>query len=248
MQGRARCGAVAGGDGSALRRANISCLLQTCWRGIFVSVSAISLLLCLLCAAFWLCSARNSVGCSFYRNADEYRLQCVGGRFSLMADHNDARQYYLPANQKFLWSCIPVSETEIQASRKMFESRKLSFEGVALPLGYWWGSFPRDSFDYSEKPSRVVVGPIWPLLLFTSGFPLTWTHFFLRRRRSRSRRTRGLCRSCGFDLRASTERCPECGVSLEQTEQSAVTTPAKQSGTMNSEVEPAATRVLNSDA
>ncbi len=50
--------------------------------------------------------------------------------------------------------------------------------------------------------------PYWFLTLLTLILPAAW----LRRRRTARRRARaGCCRACGYDLRATPERCPECG-------------------------------------
>lgn len=56
-------------------------------------------------------------------------------------------------------------------------------------------------------PTGFVLTSILPLLAAVS-----WIMFLLRRQH-RSRR--GLCPTCGYDLRASKDRCPECGEPIQ---------------------------------
>lgn len=50
--------------------------------------------------------------------------------------------------------------------------------------------------------------PPWLVCLLFSLLPTLW---LVHRRRARKARQAGLCSGCGYDLRASPERCPECG-------------------------------------
>jgi len=54
----------------------------------------------------------------------------------------------------------------------------------------------------------VVCVPAWAPLFVTAALPALWLH---RRRRRTRRRARNLCPACGYDLRATPDRCPECG-------------------------------------
>ena len=49
----------------------------------------------------------------------------------------------------------------------------------------------------------------WWLLLAIAGGPCLW--WFDKAQRRAWRLTQALCLQCGYDLRASPERCPECG-------------------------------------
>jgi hypothetical protein len=76
--------------------------------------------------------------------------------------------------------------------------------------GFW---YLRDS-DHSNSRVWNVSVPLWFLVCLSAVLPM------LRALR-RKRKLPGLCPACGYDLRASPERCPECGrVSSEGAEKS----------------------------
>ena len=61
--------------------------------------------------------------------------------------------------------------------------------------------------------THVWVVPLWPIILLTMILPAWWTARFIRARR----RDRAFCCAhCGYDLRASPDRCPECGATVPQ--------------------------------
>lgn len=57
-------------------------------------------------------------------------------------------------------------------------------------------------------PRYGVIFPHWAALLPATVVPAGW---LVRHRNRQRRRGRGLCPGCGYDLRATPERCPECG-------------------------------------
>ena len=64
-----------------------------------------------------------------------------------------------------------------------------------------WRSVPAGRFVVVAVPHVLVV-------VLTAAGPLWW---LARARRQRRRNRDGLCRACGYDIRATPGRCPECG-------------------------------------
>jgi hypothetical protein len=71
-------------------------------------------------------------------------------------------------------------------------------------------------FDYRDVPIHPpllqtywsLTVPYWLLVLIAVPLPAAWR---VRRARVRRRLSSGQCLHCGYDLRATPERCPECG-------------------------------------
>ena len=76
--------------------------------------------------------------------------------------------------------------------------------------GFWWCTM--------RNPREILIAeaviPFWAIALATAVLPLGRT---IRGVWSRTRALRqesiGRCPTCGYDLRASPDRCPECGTS-----------------------------------
>ena len=72
--------------------------------------------------------------------------------------------------------------------------------------------------DYIRSPREPIGSawecPCWFVCLLYCLLPARRLVLWLRQRR---RRTSGLCPTCGYDLRASKDRCPECGTVMAVT-------------------------------
>jgi len=71
-----------------------------------------------------------------------------------------------------------------------------------------WFRFPPVQFEHLGDDERVIAVAYWLLLLPTLPLPVI---AIARHRRRRHRETSNLCPTCGYDLRATPDRCPECG-------------------------------------
>src|SRR5258706_2086792 len=96
--------------------------------------------------------------------------------------------------------CILLTTTELQSRREM-ESFLRNLGPNAMMHSH-----------YSEIHFLGFKIPVSRAIAITAALPAIWLAAFLVRFLSRLRRkSPGLCPICSYDLRATPNRCPECG-------------------------------------
>lgn len=95
---------------------------------------------------------------------------------------------------------VIVTRQARRAASLLFELVAVLFWVTALIVGFRWFTLP------------IVWMPL--MVVGVAGLPVV-VYGEKRRRRRLDRDQQSLCVVCGYDLRASTDRCPECGSLIE---------------------------------
>ena len=161
-----------------------------------------STLLCMATVGLWVYSAFRADG--FMRD-DSWGLLAAAAKSGqvlvLMEEGGNSEVSTAPpVGTSSRYSRIPAAEFVGPLTLKAVGCDQIPFNF----LGLGWGSKPSVG---SRRASYVSV-PLWLSTLLFGAAPAAWTYSRLRRRRLDQE---GLCARCGYDLRATPERCPECG-------------------------------------
>lgn len=161
-------------------------------RWLFGGVAALSLMLCVATSALWIRSCWRQ---------DDLTLNACYGAFT-------------EPHTMFFWTTsVPrISAGGLYHSRPASLRQTRRFRLIMdrsqgnIFFGFLWFSY-RFWVEPSSPPCRwVLVGiPLWCPLAITSLTPTIW----LMKRKNVLKT--GVCMSCGYDLRATPDRCPECG-------------------------------------
>lgn len=76
----------------------------------------------------------------------------------------------------------------------------------------WWG-FMAYVVRASQRQIGILIVPAWAPTALFAALPLLWLLRF-RSFRRRWRAQHNFCATCGYDLRATPDRCPECGTAV----------------------------------
>jgi hypothetical protein len=169
-------------------------------RRLFTILSALSLLLFAVTVWPW---GRGS------QDYEQFECNTVG------ANHKASYALFYDSNNRTVWivGLEPKPAAELYGVSHPFLGRCEwrsgqdaggNFPALPFPYPKWFGA--ESASDGRWAAMRV---PWWFIQVMTGLLPLLWVLWFWKRKRAVA--PMGLCRRCGYDLRATPDRCPECG-------------------------------------
>jgi hypothetical protein len=179
-------------------------------RRLFTILSALSLLLCVGTAALWVRSywvadwverRHYGRGATDWSQTDIWArssrgLFCVGiSRGTITGRKAAAAVRGLPKIP------VPFHVTE-RPDNPLWRDFPQSF---ANRLGFYWSTRDDYAGTLLHRQKWEIALPHWAVAGLAAASPCYWYWSFRRRRKP------GLCPRCGYDLRATSGRCPECG-------------------------------------
>jgi hypothetical protein len=203
-------------------------------RCLFASTVGLSFAMCLATVAWWMLRYSTLDTVKFHPGNRIVALQTFEGAVYFTWTHGSlpSGSFGVPATRP--WLFIPH---QWYLSTPTARSAKVQIPLIThRAFGFGWGSYPHEEnakdlsallsgqMRLSERLAearprlqrtlaehsavRQVEFPLW-LVAFLFGLPsVCWVPPYMCRRR---RRANGLCVSCGYDLCATPDRCPECG-------------------------------------
>jgi|SRR5579884_4439484 len=177
-----------------------------------VTIAApVSLLLCIATAWLWARTSHDSGELIFVRMRSDgtignYGIISNGGRLLLMSLVDEGMPVGHPDSH---W--VVRFETGDQSVVDVADGPTV--RDAVHDFGHEFHGFGFVDEHTAAERFATVMAPHWfALLLFASGPTFVAV---ARWSRAARRQRRGLCVRCGYDLRASHERCPECGAAIK---------------------------------
>jgi hypothetical protein len=202
-------------------------------RGVFAFLAVVSLILLVVIVILWLREAGGDLGGGtdifYYARAGGrfWRVESDGGWLELSSvngwpnDEPPGHFFFphwhgidgpFPAPHPVVetpWHVRGVAHGEFGDCRIELQADGRAFWENGTIAAYVLGKYP----DHASVPLPYWSVGVreWLLVFLTSLVPLITISVAARSALAKRRLRRGICPACGYDLRATPDRCPECG-------------------------------------
>lgn len=191
------------------------------FRWLFTFAAAVSLLICVLTTAAW-CLRTSGSDRWEWTTTSSWQAQGSAKRRSWWLRFSGGAVSF----ERGAWDVSSYEVYALQPKTNDF-THAVDAAGPIPAVSPWppqrtrskmyflWGAFGAAGAD-GFGPWRgfrffVVRLPLWFVFLVSAVLPAAWEIHHRRRFGRRQRARAGFCFNCGYDLRESPERCPECG-------------------------------------